>query len=168
MSRQISETTTGNLHLREVLDVDLPIFFEQQLDPDANHMAAFTVKDPTDREAFNARWPRILGDETILIRTILYVGQVAGSVLSYEEDGKPEVSYWIGKEYWGQGIATWALADFLAHINRKRPIYARAAKDNLASLRVLGKCGFAIIGEDKGFANARNEEVEEFILELGV
>jgi RimJ/RimL family protein N-acetyltransferase len=88
-------------------------------------------------------------------------------VLSYEEDGKPEVSYWIGKEYWGRGIATWALADFLVHINRKRPIYARAAKDNLASLRVLEKCGFKIIGEDKGFANARNGEVEEYLLELG-
>jgi RimJ/RimL family protein N-acetyltransferase len=168
MSDLLPETTTGNLRLREVLDVDLPIFFEQQLDTDANHMAAFTVKDPTDREAFNARWSRILGDETILIRTILYNGQVAGSVLSYEDDGKPEVSYWIGKEYWGRGIATRALADFLVHINRKRPVYARVAKDNLASLRVLEKCGFTIIGEDKGFANARNGEVEEYLLELGV
>jgi RimJ/RimL family protein N-acetyltransferase len=121
MSDLLPETTTGNLRLREVLDVDLPIFFEQQLDPDANHMASFTVKDPTDREAFDARWTRILSDETIRVRTILYDGEVAGSVLSYEEDGKPEVSYWIGKEYWGRGIATWALADFLVHINRNAP-----------------------------------------------
>ena len=86
--------------------------------------------------------------------------------MSYEEDGKSEVSYWIGKTYWGQGIATRALADFLAHVNRRRTIYARVAKDNLGSIRVLEKCGFSITGEAKGFANAHGGETEELILEL--
>ncbi len=81
------------------------------------------------------------------------------------EFGKPEVSYWIGKPYWGKGVATRALSAFLFHV-KVRPLYARVAKDNIASLRVLEKCGFARIGEDKGFANARGEEVEEFILRL--
>ena len=113
-----------------------------------------------------AHWTRILEDETTSIQTILFNGQVAGSVFTYEdEDGRPEVSYWIGKSYWGKGIATRALSAFLKHIE-VRPLYARAAKDNLASLRVLEKCGFARIGEDKGFANARSEEIEEFILRL--
>lgn len=31
--------------LRDVLVSDLPIFFEQQLDPVANQMAAFSAKD---------------------------------------------------------------------------------------------------------------------------
>jgi hypothetical protein len=80
---------------------------------------------------------------------------VAGSVLTYEDENeKPEVSYWIGKPYWGRGVATRALLAFLKRI-KVRPLYARAAKDNLASLRVLEKCGFTRIGEDKGFANAR-------------
>ena len=97
------------LLLRDVLDDDLPIFFEQQLDQEANHMAAFTAKDPTDREAFMAHWHNILGIETCIIRTILFNGQVAGSVSSYEEEGKPEVTYWLGRQYWGKGIATQAL-----------------------------------------------------------
>jgi RimJ/RimL family protein N-acetyltransferase len=156
---------TGDVLLRDVREDDLSIFFEQQLDPDANYMAAFTVKDPTDREAFMARWTRILGDETNSIKTILFDGQVAGSVLTYEGRGRTEISYWIGKRYWGKGIATRALAAFLGHV-KARPMYARAAKDNLASLRVLHKCGFTIIGEDKGFASARGEEVEEYILKL--
>jgi RimJ/RimL family protein N-acetyltransferase len=157
---------TSDLLLRDVVEDDLPIFFEQQLDPDANYMAAFTAKDPTNREAFAAHWNRILADATVTIKTIVAAGQVVGSVLSYEEAGKPEVSYWIGKQYWGQGLATRALSGFLAHANRTRPIYARVAKDNIGSLRVLAKCGFTINGEARGFANARGEEVEELILEL--
>ena len=157
---------TSDVLLREVAEGDLPIFFEQQLDPDANVMAAFTAKNPADRDAFMEHWARILGDETIIIRTILFEGQVAGHVSSYEEEaGRPEVTYWIGKHYWGKGIATSALSAFLS-ASKVRPLYARVAKDNLASLRVLEKCGFRIIGQDKGFANARGQEIEEFLLQL--
>jgi len=158
---------TSELVLREVVENDLPIFFEQQLDPEANTMAAFTAKDPANREAFTAHWNRILADATVIIKTIVYDVQVVGSVLSYEEAGKPEVSYWIGKEYWGKGFATRALSDFLAHENKTRPIYARVARDNLGSRWVLEKCGFTIIGKTRGFANARGEEIEELLLELG-
>jgi RimJ/RimL family protein N-acetyltransferase len=149
-----------------VIESDLPIFFEHESNPEAVYMAAFTAKDPSDRDAFNAHWKRILSDPTVIIKTILVDGRVAGSVLSYEDEGKPEVSYWIGKEYWGRGIATRALAEFLERCNKVRPIYARAAKDNLGSLRVLKKCGFIISGEAKGFANARGTEIEELVLTL--
>ena len=151
--------------LREVTDDDLPIFFEQQLDPDANYMAAFTSRDPTDRDAFMAHWARIRADETIINRTVVYNGQVAGSVASFEDGGRREVTYWLGREFWGKGIATRALTALLNY-QTTRPIYARAAKDNAASVRVLQKCGFVITGEDKGYANARGQEIEEYILTL--
>jgi RimJ/RimL family protein N-acetyltransferase len=77
--------------------------------------------------------------------------------------GEPEISYWLGKDYWGKGVATAALSAFLDHVEM-RPLYARVAKDNLASQRVLEKCGFTVDGEDKGFSNARGVEVEEVIL----
>jgi RimJ/RimL family protein N-acetyltransferase len=156
----------NDFFLRDVLESDLPIFFAYQLDPEANQMAAFTAKDPTNREAFMSHWHRIMTDPTVVIRTIVVDGQIAGSVSSYEEADHPEVTYWLGKSYWGKGLASQALAEFLIHANPTRPIYARAAKDNSGSLRVLEKCGFRIIGEDKGFANARGREVEEFLLEL--
>ena len=70
--------------------------------------------------------------------------------------------YWLGREYWGRGVATDALRRFLAEI-KARPLYARAAADNRASLRVL-KSGFTIFSYDKAFANARGEDVEEVIL----
>ena len=167
MAKGAPSPSTSDVLLRDVTSSDLPIFFDQQLDPDANHMAAFTARDPTDRDAFMAHWTRILGDKTITIQTILLAGHVAGSVLSYEDEefGKPEVSYWIGKLYWGKGIATRALSAFLEH-SKVRPLYARAAKDNIGSLRVLEKCGFTRIGEGRGFSEARGEEVEEFLLRL--
>ena len=156
--------TAHAVTLRHVTQHDLPLFFAQQLDPDANHMAAFTAKDPTDRDAFMAHWHKIWHDETITIRTILFDGHVVGHVLSHGWFGEPEVSYWIGKAWWGQGIATAALAIFL-RLQPERPLYARVVKDNTASRRVLEKCGFHPIGHDKGFAHARGQEVEEIILQ---
>jgi len=151
--------------LRDVVDSDLPIFFEHQLDPEANHMAAFTGGDPADRDAFDRHWTRIRAESTITIKTILCNGEVAGHVAKFQRGEEPEITYWLGKPYWGKGIATTALREFLNDVE-PRPIYARAAKDNLASLRVLAKCGFKICAQDKGFANARGREVEEFVLKL--
>ena len=141
---------TNRLYLRDVVNNDLPVFFENQLDQEANYMAAFTAKDPTNQEVFTAHWHKILANETGIIKTIIFNEQVAGSVSSYEDEGKPEVTYWLGKEYWGKGIATWALREFLANHNKIRPIYARVAKDNPGSRRVLEKCGFKVIVDYHG------------------
>lgn len=156
---------TSSIRLREISKSDLPIFFDQQLDPEANYMAAFTAKDPADRAVFTEHWAKILADETITIRTILFEGLVAGHIVSHGWFGEPEISYWIGREFWGRGITTRALSEFLVQL-ADRPLYARVAKDNQASIRVLDKCGFEHSGEDKGYSNARGEEVEEFILKL--
>ncbi len=116
-----------NIQLREVISDDLFIFFEQQLDRKANWMAAFTAKDPTDRGAFDAHWAKVLADKGITIRTILYNGQVAGSVLCHGWGGEPEISYWLGSEFWGKGIATLALGLFLQEVT-VRPLTARRGK----------------------------------------
>ena len=168
MTRRHKYTAEYNARivLRDVTEGDCPTFFEHQLDPDANYMAAFTSKDPQDRDAFFAHWAKILADDTVTTKTILYDGQVAGSILSHGWFGELEVSYWIGKEFWGRGIASGALTKFLDQ-NTTRPLYARAAKDNTASIRVLEKCGFTVAGEDEGFSNARGEQAEEYILKLG-
>lgn len=157
---------TDGFRLRDVVEDDLPLFFDFQLDRDANHMAAFTAKDPADREAFTAHWHKILADPTIMNLTIVCDGQVVGSVSSYLESGRLEVTYWIGRSYWGKGIATRALTAFLAQVDTTRPIYARVAQDNVGSRKVLEKCGFQVIDQAQGFANARGEEIEELLLEL--
>lgn len=151
--------------LREVRDEDLPVLFEQWADPVAAHMAAFTPSDHMDREAFERRWSRLRADETVIARAIVVDGELAGTISSWGDPGERELTYWIGRAYWGKGIATAALEAFLG-VDPSRPLGARVASDNVASRRVLEKCGFRITGTERGFAQARSAEIEELVLRL--
>lgn len=148
--------------LRDVLERDLPIFFENQQDALAIEMTSYP---PRDKAAFDAHWAKILADEHIVIKTILFEDQVAGQILCFEVNGEKEVGYWLGRRFWGKGIATDALKQFLALIT-VRPLYAHIAKQNLASRRVLEKCGFMIIGEEKWVPPTGTNEVDEYALRL--
>lgn len=152
---------TMNVNLRNITAPDLSILFEQQLDPEATTMAAFPSRD---KENFDAHWAKIMANESNIMMTIEADGQVAGNMLSWEMDGKREVGYWLGREFWGKGIATEALKQFLDEV-KTRPLWAHVAKHNVGSRRVLEKCGFKVIGDDK-YTNPANEEVEEFVLRL--
>jgi ribosomal protein S18 acetylase RimI-like enzyme len=119
---------------------------------------------PRDRDAFLAHWAKIQADETTIVKSIIYRGRVAGNIVHWQQPGEPKVGYWIGKEYWGRGIASTALSLFLRLVTQ-RPLYARVAKHNVASIRVLQKCGFTIVGEDT-ITGAGGEAGDEFVLEL--
>ena len=151
--------------LRELRDEDLAVLFEQWADPVAARMAAFMAPDHMDRDAFERRWPRLRADETVITRVIVVDGDVAGTIGSWGESGERELTYWIGRSYWGRGIATCALSAFLT-VDPSRPLHARVAHDNVASQRVLEKCGFRVVATDRGFAEARSAEIEEFVLRL--
>lgn len=151
--------------LREVEPADLDAFFVHQLDPEANRLAAFVGKNPHDRAAFDAHWQRNLNSPANTNRTIVAGGQVVGHIACYPQGADPEVTYWIGREFWGRGVATHALQQMLRLVTA-RPMLARVATDNLGSLKVLQKCGFKITGTDKGFANGRVAETEEYHLRL--
>jgi RimJ/RimL family protein N-acetyltransferase len=151
--------------LREVRDEDLAILFQQWADPVAAHMAAFMPPDYMDRDAFERRWARLRADETVINRAIVVDAEVAGSIGSWGDPGERELTYWIGRSYWGKGIATCGLGAFLA-VDSSRPLHARVASDNIASRRVLEKCGFQVVATDRGFAEARSCEIEELVLRL--
>lgn len=151
--------------MRPVIAEDLPIFFHHQLDTEANRMAAFTSRDPNDREAFDAHWKKIISDPAVILRTIVVDGRVVGHIARYDRDGRPEVTYWIGREHWGRGIATAALVVFLREI-AVRPLFATAAADNVASIRVLEKCGFVVCGGAKSLARARGKQMDEVFFTL--
>lgn len=150
--------------LRAVEDSDLPVFFRQMTDPEALRMAAFGPEDPADRGAFDAQWERIRASADVP-RTVLADGLVVGSAAVYGEPGEREVTYWIDRAHWGRGVATAALRALLAEVP-ERPLYARAAADNTASLRVLEKCGFRETVRARGYANGRGREIEEVVLVL--
>lgn len=140
----------GEVGLRGVTEDDLPVFFEHQRDPEANRMAAFP---PRDRDAFVVHWTTILRDASVVARTVLLDGEVAGNVVAFDYEGRREVGYWIGRTFWGKGVATGALRAFLDKVT-ERPLYAGVAEANVASIRVLEKCGFTIseapAGDDDG------------------
>ena len=151
---------TNEVRLRNIEPNDLPIFYEQQLDADARRMAAFPARD---RAAFEAHWAKLLGNPAMVKQTILVDGQVAGHIGSWPQDAVRLVGYWIGKEHWGKGVATRALAAFL-HLVTERPLHAHVAKHNVGSIRVLEKCGFSVEREESG--EVADEDVTEFVLVL--
>jgi RimJ/RimL family protein N-acetyltransferase len=143
--------------LREVVEGDLPRFHEFECDPEAAAMAAFPSRD---RDAFMAHWAKTLANDSALTMTIVADGEVAGSIGCWEADGHRFVGYWIGREFWGRGIATQALAELVGMVEA-RPLYAHVVKSNVASIRVLEKNGFVEVDR-----HTSDDGIEELLLEL--
>jgi RimJ/RimL family protein N-acetyltransferase len=152
----------GAVQLRDVIESDLPIFFEHQYDPQATAMADFPARES---DAHFAHWAKIMADSSNIVRTIVADGQVAGNIGSWVESGQQEVGYWLGREFWGQGIATRALELLLKEVTI-RPLYAHVVRHNRASRRVLEKSGFIVVGADGVLPENAAEPVAEFILRL--
>jgi RimJ/RimL family protein N-acetyltransferase len=130
-----------NVSLRPLEDRDLDTIYQQVTDPESVRMAAFTAEDQTDRGAFLNRMSRLRADTSVSYRVIDVDGAIAGTIASFRIDNRPEVTYWVDR-------------------------YARAASDNVGSLRVLEKAGFRRVGVNRDFAPGRGEEIEETILRL--
>ena len=159
--------TTDNLDikLRPTEISDLDSLFQFQTDKEGGYLAAFMPKDPTDKAAYIAKYTKLLSDPTVNNQTIIIDNNIVGSIAKFVMEGDTEITYWIDRKYWGQGIATKALKELLV-TETIRPVFGRVAFDNFGSQKVLEKCGFVKIGMDKGFANARQAEIEEYIYKL--
>jgi RimJ/RimL family protein N-acetyltransferase len=145
--------------LHDVSDEHLPLFFEHQRDPEALRMAAFSSRE---RDAFFLHWrTRVLRPENVT-RTILVGGLVAGYIGSWNQDSRRLVGYWVGREHWGQGIASRALAEFLV-LEPTRPLHAWVALHNVASIRVLEKCGFRTVAQPE---QAHEDGIVEVLMRL--
>jgi RimJ/RimL family protein N-acetyltransferase len=155
----------SQIALRPVAVGDLDAIFEYMRDPESVHMAAFTSRDPGDRHAFDAHMVKIMSSSENTLRAITRDSVLVGTIGSYPSEGATEVTYWVDRTCWGQGIATRALALLLEELP-DRPVRARVASDNAGSLRVLQRAGFCPIGTEVSFAPGRGAEIEETILEL--
>lgn len=144
---------------------DLETLFVFQTNKEAGRMAAFMPKDPDDKAFYMEKWSKIVENPEIRMRTLRFNTTIVGSVAHFDMMGGIHVAYWIDQPYWGKGLATEGLRKFLEEAVT-RPLFARVAYDNYGSQKVLEKCGFKQIGKDRGFANARNMEIEEFIYRL--
>lgn len=150
------------VELRDIERDDLPTLYEYQLDPEANQLAA---TNPRSADEFKTHWANALADASVIAKAIVVDDVLAGSISCYKLDGRNLVGYGIGREFWGQGIATRALKLFLVQVP-VRPLHAHVAVTNAASLRVLQKCGFTVIGHQQSPADARYHQCLEAILKL--
>jgi len=150
---------------RPVEQSDIDGLFEQSRDEASVWMTAFTLDDPSDRRRFDTHMASVMASPTGVLRAIVRDGELVGSIASFVLDGRTEITYWVHRVAWGQGVASRALALFLDLV-RERPLYARAASDNSASLRVLEKAGFQRVGVEVSFAPARRAEIEETVVRL--
>jgi RimJ/RimL family protein N-acetyltransferase len=147
--------------LRDVTEDDLPILFEHQREPEANRIAGFPARD---LDAFMTHWrTNVLGRPLVMKKTIVVDGEVAGNIVSWAQGSRRLVGYWIGRAYWGRGIATAALAEFVANHEKTRPIHAYAAVRNVGSVRVLEKCGFRRVGDPV----TGSDGIAELLMQLG-
>lgn len=151
--------------LREVRDDDVDALFEQSRDPEAVRMAAFTHADPNDRAAHDAHLTRIRTSPDVTHRAIEVDGELVGTIGTFTMEGDREITYWIDRRFWGRGLASRAVVAML-ELEPVRPLWGRAASDNVGSLRVLERAGFVRTGTDVGYAAGRGEEIEETILRL--
>ena len=142
--------------LRDVVESDLDAFFEHQREPEANEMAVFPARD---RDTFYAHWHRILADDSTIQKTIVDGDEVAGNIGCWPQDGRRLVGYWVGREFWGKGLATQALRELAEEVVTERPLHAWVAATNVGSIRVLQKCGFVQVG-------SHTTDVEELLFEL--
>lgn len=149
-----SDTHTP-LVLRDVARTDLPTLFEQQRNPVANRMASFPARD---KRAFMEHWRKILANPAVVKKAILFQNRVAGHIVCFEEAQHRLVGYWLGQDFWGKGIATEALFELLQEVAH-RPLYAYVHRENVASIRVLEKCGFTL--EKRG--DGHDTDADEFV-----
>ncbi len=147
--------------LRNVVESDLPVLFEHQRDPDACRMAAFASRD---RDAFMVHWLNILADKAVITKAVVVHGELAGNVVSFDRADQRLLGYWIGREFWGRGIASAAVAQFLK-IETSRPLHARVACHNRGSIRVLKKCGFKELATED-FVDPAGESISEHLMVL--
>jgi len=121
-------------------------------------------------------WITSIGYEGGMMLGIEREGQLIGKVgyIDYEPDGSDksssvEISYWLGKNYWGQGYAFEAASAIIPVIFDNysiNTIIAGHATDNPGSERIIDKLGFQLIGETMYYSLARDVDVPCLLYKL--
>lgn len=125
---------------------------------------------PRSREVFFSKWESNFNDPDLTPRVLEMQTprgpEIVGTINIFQRDGHNFVGYLIDRNHWGKGLASFALAEILKH-DLRRPLFANAASSNAASIRVLQKHGFRLLGTHHEGETERYTagEVAEFVLD---
>lgn len=155
----------GHIELRDLDDDDLDAVFEMMRDPEAVAIAAFTAERPDDRATFDAWVARERAADDVTLLVVTDRGGFAGTAAAFTVDGDREVSFWIKRQSWGHGVATAALRLLVSH-EAERPLFARVAAHNAASIAVLERNGFTEVSRSVAYAPGLGREAEEIVFTL--
>jgi ribosomal-protein-alanine N-acetyltransferase len=105
----------------------------------------------TDQDA--EWWVEVGSKQGGTVRAIEYHGLFCGVIGAvrqhFEYSHCAEIGYWLGREYWGKGIATEAvikLTQLVFADSKLQRLYAPVFSANKASMRVLEKAGYKLEG----------------------
>ena len=140
--------------------------YENSQDDDSKRFVPDEVYDSADeaREAIEFLMSRYDSADGPFVYPIITNdgGKNIGYVqLCQIDDGAWEIGYHIAKQFTGQGYATEAVKAFLPAMAQKlniKEVYGICLAENLASVRVLEKCGFTKIYQ--GFGNYQGKKAQ--------
>lgn len=116
---------------------------------DAEVTRYLSSKIPSPYTPDDAIWWIEEGSQQGVIRAIEYEGQLVGCIgvnrgeFEYSRSG--EIGYWLAKSHWRQGITALAIKQIIHMVFAETDIiriFGAVFSDNLASRRLLLKCGF--------------------------
>lgn len=157
------ESLASRVMLRPVAPADLEFLYQMQTDPRA---CALSMVRPRTREAFFEVWEGkdgvggVFRTPRIVPRAIVLrpeggagggaeggAGELVGCINLFLRDDQEWIGYAVARPVWGRGIASRALGLLLAELPpTRRPLHARAAVSNSASVRTLLRNGFEMTG----------------------
>ncbi|MEL6498277.1 MAG: GNAT family N-acetyltransferase [Planctomycetota bacterium] len=164
-----------DVRLSFVADGDRELIRSIEDEPAGNAMANVL---PRSVEAFDTHWGRIMTSPTVVTRIVEVcddnawhrAGFVTSFLTSVAVQGESAerrcVGYRLGERWWGRGFMRIALGRFLDDVVRERPLWAVTAAENIASQRVLSRCGFDMIDRRWSPATGRYPAGDEVVVRL--
>lgn len=150
--------SSAGLSFYEILPADAEIMYALNLDP---LVVQYTGDDPFEsigaaREFLSMLQQKSKPEGTGRLKLVdNKTGECIGwcGLKFHEDTGETDVGYRLFRRHWGKGYGTEACSSAMkfgfGRLGLKR-IYAEARKENIASLRIMEKCGMQFLRESKG------------------
>lgn len=122
-----------------------------------------------DAESFLVDLAKGGGSQTRTVAAIARDGHLIGMIGIEARDAYPELGYWLGEPYWGNGYMTEAALGMVsAHFDDESApdLQSGYIEGNAASARILGKLGFEFARRGTIFSRANGRDVPDVAVRL--